>query len=255
MPGLLELQRRFAAALRGGAAADAAEWAEGDGLPPAARVRVYAHNARAFFEQALELTYPVVRRRVGDDYFRQLAVAYRARHPSRAGDLHEVGRAFPAFLDAELADTPYAWLADLARLEWACADAATAREVPAAPVAALAGIEADRLADVRFELVPSLRIVGSPFPVYAAWLANQPDAAGEAVALDAGPGHVLVRAADGGYRLRPVTAAACRFAARLAAGASLGAALEDAALPDDALAGALGILFGDGFVARVVPPP
>ena len=102
MPALLELQRQFAAGLRG-ERVDAGSWVEDDGLLPAARLGVYANNSRAFFEQALALTYPVLRRRVGDDYFDQLASLYRARHPSPSGDLHEVGRAFASFLAGHLA--------------------------------------------------------------------------------------------------------------------------------------------------------
>jgi len=63
-----------------------------DGIAAEARLQVYRNNSRALFEQALRLTFPVVLRRVGDDYFRQLAHFHRAAHPSRSGDLHDVGR-------------------------------------------------------------------------------------------------------------------------------------------------------------------
>ena len=86
MASLRELQRSFAAALRDPAAACAV-------LPPA-NLAVYRNNAHSTFRAALELTYPVVRRRVGDDYFRQLCAHYRERFPSRSGDLHWAGRDF-----------------------------------------------------------------------------------------------------------------------------------------------------------------
>ena len=86
----------------------------------AQRLEVYRNNAWQFFLAALERTYPVTQRRVGADFFRQLAREYRAQHPSQHGDLHWIGEAFPAWLADRMTGTGYEWLADLARLEWAC---------------------------------------------------------------------------------------------------------------------------------------
>jgi hypothetical protein len=253
MPALPELQRQFAAGLRG-ETVDAGAWIEADGLPPSARLGVYANNSRAFFGQALELTYPVLRRRVGDDYFAQLALHYRAQHPSPSGDLHEVGRAFAAFLAGHLADSPYAWLADLARLEWAVADAATCGEDPPAGLAALAGLAPAALAATRLKPVTSLRTVASAYPVFSVWRANQADQPGDAVDADAGAESVLLRAADGACVLHRVPPTTLHFIEALAGGAALAEAIDSAGLPVDSLPGTLGMLFAEGFIADVLPP-
>src|SRR6478736_5531439 len=104
------MQRAFATALRDPSAQCA--------VLPAENLSVYRNNGSISFREAVESTFPVTRRRVGDDYFRQLSVQYRARFPSRSGDLHWIGRDFPAFLLEQLHGGDYAWLADLARLEW-----------------------------------------------------------------------------------------------------------------------------------------
>jgi hypothetical protein len=250
VPALPELQREFAAGLRDGAHATAA-WACDDGIAAAARLQLYRNNSRALFRQSLELTYPVVRRRVGDEFFRQLADAFRREHPSRAGDLHEVGRPWPGFLAAQLADSPYAWLAELAALEWACADAAVAADGEPVAAVALAAVPAEAVADERFVTVPSLRLVAATVPVLAVWRANRPEAAGGPVDLAAGPAYVRVHRRGDDVELCAMDAAEFAFLQALADGAPLAAALERAALPVDRLAPTLAALFADGCIAAV----
>ena len=253
MPTLHELQASFAAALRG-TPHDVDSWAVGDGIAAEARLRMYANNSRAVFEQALDQTFPVVRRRVGDDYFRQLAHHYRRAHPSGAGDLHEVGRCFADFLADHLSGSPYAWLAELARLEWAVADAAVAADVPAVSVESLAGLAPDVLADVRLRLVPSLRRVAAPVPVLSLWQANQPGMESCSTDLAAGPQCVVVHRAPEGVQLRSVGSAEFEFVAAVERGRTLAEALEDSSLQHERLAPLLHWLFADATVAGIGPP-
>jgi hypothetical protein len=253
MPALLELQLAFAAGLRD-RSSSVDEWAVSDGIPADARLRVYRNNARALFEQALQLTFPVVHRRVGDDYFRQLAHHFRAASASRAGDLHEIGRPFADFLAAYLTETPYAWLAELAALEWAIADAGVAADSSTASAASLGGLEPEALAAVRFELVPSLRRIAASLPVLSVWRANQPNAEECVVDLSAGPQCAIVHRGSTGVELREVTRAEFDFISALGAGATLDAAVETADVPLAALPMLLHWLFRDGIVAAVLPP-
>ena len=99
---LRELQHSFAAALNDASC--------NCPVLPRANLAVYRNNAEWQFRNALSLSFPVLRQRVGDDYFRQLAHHYRREFPSRSGDLHWVGREFPGFLAGHLAGGDYAWL-------------------------------------------------------------------------------------------------------------------------------------------------
>ena len=150
---LRELQHSFAAALRDPAAACA--------VRPVANLDIYRNNAAASFRTALELSFPVLRRRVGDDYFRQLAFHYRARFPSRSGDLHWAGATFADFLAAHLRGGEYQWLADLARLEWARERGVRRARMPAVGAEALAAFAPHELEHVVFSLQPSLRLIAS----------------------------------------------------------------------------------------------
>jgi hypothetical protein len=252
MPSLRDLQREFAVALHGGVP-HLRDFVD-DGIPAAARLAVYRNNASATFERALELTYPVVRRRVGDGYFSALARRYRVRHPSRAGDLHEVGREFAAFLARDLDGGPYGWLAELAELEWAVAEAAVEADSPVAGVDVLAHVPADALAGLRLVTVPSLRLVAASVPVLTVWRENRPGEAGAAVDLSTGPQHCAVHRAAGGVELRELPPSEHAFVEALRRGATLEEALDASALPIDDLAPAVHRLFDGGCIAACVPP-
>lgn len=253
MASLPELQARFAAALRGNPGPFERD-VVGDGLEAAGRLDIYRNNARAVFEGALERTYPVLRRRVGEDYFRQLAHGYRERFPSRSGDLHGVGEHFARHLAGTEAESGYGWLAELAELEWACECAfVAAREQPVEPQA-LASLSPDALGLARLRLQPSLRCVGSAFPVLDVWRANQPEADGHAVDLARGGQCVLVSCGVDGLELALVSPAALAFTRQLQSGAALGCAVDESGLDLAELPGVLGGLFSGGLVTGVTGP-
>ncbi len=257
---LSELQGCFAAALREtGPESDAAvrqlaHCIVDDGLEPARRVQVYRNNARAMFEGALERTYPVLRRQVGVEQFAALSRSYRAEHPSRSGDLHWVGEEFASWLAPRVAGEDRAWLADLARLEWACEEAMVAARLPPLAPAALARVAPEALAEVGLVLQPCVRTVSSPLPVWSAWRAGQVAGAGEPVDLTLGAQHVVVTCGDTGLVLHSLPEDQFLFVAALAGGASLDKAIETSALDVEALPGMLAWLFGEGLVTALRIP-
>jgi hypothetical protein len=257
---LADLQGRFAAALRASGDQDSGDNGRfacvvvGDGLDPEARVQVYRNNVRAMFEGALARTYPVLRRRVGDGYFSGLASAYRKAHPSRSGDLHWVGRSFPAWLGTHLAGTEYAWLADLARLEWACEEVLVTGEATPLEPAALTQVEPDDLGDARLVMQPGVRMVESGYPVWSVWRENQPDAPGAPVDFSIGPQWVVVACVDGGLVLHSVPQDHFRFVASLAAGATLALAVDESGISIEQLPALLGWLFNERLVVGVAGP-
>lgn len=249
MPSLRETQRAFAAALRAGRAPAAALLMDGR-VSAEQALRFYRHNGAAIFAGALERSFPVVRRRVGAACFAQLARHYRRLHPSRSGDLHWVGRDFPAFLARRLRATPYVWLADLARLEWACEEALVAGELPPRDVRVLEGVAPEGLAAARIELQASTRCVASDFPLLTVWRFNQSDGA-EPVDLAAGGECIVLRGGGAGLRLYGRERDEHDFVSALQSGAQLGAAVQSSGLPAAKLAQTLGWLFSAGFVTAV----
>lgn len=257
---LRELQAGLAACLEP-AAADSADdllaafsgQVVDDGPGAQARLGIYRRNARHTFENALQRTYPVVRRRVGDDFFARLAADYGAAHPSRSGDLQYVGVAFPEWLAQRLAGTEYAWLGDLARLEWACEEVLVAPEVASLSLEAIADIPGDRIAGTAIELAPSIRCIESAYPVWSVWQANQPENDGAAVDPALGAQCVVVQRVAGRLALHCVPVVDFTFVSELARGKTLEAALDASGLEVSSLPQVLGWLFASGMVTGLRP--
>jgi hypothetical protein len=250
MASLRELQRDFAAALRG---SDKEDSRHALAVQPRGNLAVYRHNSRYQFGRALEIAYPVIRRRVGDDYFRQLVHHYREAHPSRSGDLHWAGREFSAFLDGHLAATEYRWLADLARLEWSCEQASIAEFKPPIGAEVLAKFDPSELEHLTFELQPSVSLIESPFPVFSVWESNQHE---NAPPVDQSVGYqsgiVLYR--DDGLVVRALPARHFSWLSALAGGATLGEAMSRAGMDEAGLLTGLQLLFGEQLVCSVRLP-
>ena len=229
MPSLPELQRAFGAGLLFGESADIEPYIVPNGVEPAARLRIYRNNMRENFLAALRASFPVLERLVGADYFRQLAGDYMQRFPSPSGNLHHTGEQLAAYLERRFAATQYAYLQDVARLEWACQEVLVAAEHAPLGLTRLAGIEPEAYGDLRFTLHPATRLVESAYPILRIWRANQPGGdADQMIDLGQGGERVLLRRATDGVELSALPAADFTFLSALAAGEPLARAAENA---------------------------
>ncbi len=256
-PDLRALQAAFGRSVRS-AGANEADLRVLAGTEDAAafgeRVDVYRNNEWQTFLTALERTYAVTQRRVGADFFRQLAHEYRARHPSQHGDLHWIGEAFPAWLANRMAGTDYEWLADLARLEWACEESVAAAHREPAGLESLGRFDADVLPHLVLMLQSSLRLVASPFPIWSVWQANQHEDTASPVDLDAGAEHCVVACVADRVAAYRLDQADHQLLYHLCDGKSLAEATDAAAADPDALGRLLAWLFDEKLVVQVVSP-
>jgi hypothetical protein len=239
---LRELQISFAATLR-----DSSARCE---VLPLENMGIYRNNAAVAFRTALECSFPVLRKRVGDDYFRQLVTQYRERFPSRSGDLHWAGRDFSTFLAEQLQDSAYAWLADLARLEWCREEASVTAAQAAVGAEVLAHFAPEELERLVFSLQPSLRLHASDFPVFTIWVTNQTENV-PPVDQTMGAQQGLVRSRIDGPVIQMLEGDIFACLSALAAGGSLGQAVAAARLDQDRLVKALSFFFQEGLVCGV----
>lgn len=139
-------------------------------LPPQLAVEIYRNNSIGTRRRALQSIYPVANRIVGEECFTMLARGYMAACPSLIPDLNSYGSEFADFLaslvqrEAVFAD--YAYLPDLARLEWgyhrvyyAADDRAEGAHNPEHGVS--------------LKLSRSLSWLVTSYPVYAIWHGHQ----------------------------------------------------------------------------------
>jgi hypothetical protein len=254
MPSLRDVQLQFAHALFESVSvpADSAIYDDGT-ISPAARLAIYRNNLQLGFAKTLALEFPVLERLVGQDYFRQTAREFLHEFPSRSGDLHHIGRAFPAFLQRRFEGTEFAYLPDIARLEWAIEEIMVAPDTRALSGSDLAAIDPGYYPQLAFEAQPTCRLLQSAFPVVRIWLSNQPGAPEEAIDLRAGGDAVAVVRASDGIEFRRLPAADVTLGLMLVRGMTLALAAE-AALACDAnfdLAGALTRLISAGVFTHV----
>lgn len=233
MVSLRDLQAAFASAVRFGDASSIARFVVADGIDPERRIGIYANNVRENFLATLEAGFPVLVRLAGRDWFRQAGSGYFRLHPSRSGNLHHVGERFAAYLEAELADGPYAYFADVARLEWAYQEVLVAAEPTTLDLVELAAIAPERHDQLVFEMSPAARLVASMYPLLAIWRANQPGSdTTTTVRLDAGASRLLVVRLDRHVELRELPSGEFVFLAAATGGASVVDATAEALAAD-----------------------
>lgn len=202
------------------------------GAPAGKRYNVYRNNVAVSLADALETAFPVIRKLVGDEFFRAMAGIYLRQHPPRSPLMMHYGQDMPGFLAAfpPVAHLPY--LPDVARVELAvrhayhAADAAalTGDDVSAIPEADLPGI--------RFAPAPPVQLIASAYPVASIWRANM---LGETAGK--GPETALITRPD----LDPVVDALAPYAAPVADALLAGKTLAHAAELGD-LGPVLGLL-------------
>ena len=229
MLSLRELQRHFGAALFDSAPQAIMPWICADGLDVESRIRIHRNNLHEGFLRALALEFPVIQRLVGEDYFHQLALVFQANHPSRSGNLHHIGQPFPQFLDGLLRETRYAYLSDVAALEWAYLVTMEAPEATRLDPSVLLKFSPDNFAELRFTLHPACRLLRSLYPVLRIWQLNQSEAADtEIVDLGSGPEQILLRRGAEEVELHRIAQGDFALLNALANEATLGDALDAA---------------------------
>jgi hypothetical protein len=194
------------------------------------RLAVYRVNARENFASALANAYPVLLNELGAEEFRSLAWSYQQAHPSPSGNLYEAGRALPQWLAPAVRGSERAYLADLARLEWAVQEALVAADSSARfDPCELAAVPAGRHGALSFGLHPSVRVVRPTHAVFSIWQRCQnPAQAGRGDVPAGRDERILVRRAGEGIELFLLDELECLCLERFLAGDTLDAVSEAA---------------------------
>ena len=234
MPTLLETERRFAAALRTGDCAAAAELIAPSAVSAGEAIAIYRNTFVSGAVKALRLSHPAIERLTGAEFFEAAARAFVAGAPPSSGCLDAYGAGFAGFLSGfePLHDLPY--IADVARLDWAvnlALHAEDAKTLDAGALAAAAGIAPEHLVLTPH---PSLSLLRMDYPADMIWRAvlAQDDAALGALELDGGPFFVLVSRNAGGVQVSRVSETGFVFLSALCAGRTFGESFDAAPSPD-----------------------
>jgi hypothetical protein len=228
VPTLLEVQHALRLSLIGRDSGDAAAMLAA--RVPADRLDIYRNTFVSGVTKALRLTYPAVHRLVGDTFFAAAAEIFIASNPPRAAYLDQYGAEFPQFLQQLPSAAALAYLADVARLEWAVSQAIHAPDCAPLELSKLTTLADHDRARVSFLPHPSLGLLHLRHPADHIWRAvlGGDDVALAALDLDGPPIHVLVERLPTGVEVMRLDEAGWRFAVALCAGQPLQAALDAA---------------------------
>lgn len=139
----------------------------------------------------------MVEQLVGPEFFRRLALAYMADHPSVSGNLHEYGHGMASFISSFRPAQCLPYLHDVAMLEWACHRAYFAEDTQEADLATLARLSPDQYAHLVLHLSPTCHLIQSDYPVAIIWRAHQPGMPADFhINLEGHPCHLLVTRHD-----------------------------------------------------------
>lgn len=166
---LHELQQQFMAALYDAAETGPTAVIVGNGLAPEARLRIYRRSCNETQTAALRTTYPAVLALVGEAFFDQTARGYRRAHPSHSGNLQAFGATFAEYLEGVPGCRALPYLSDVARLEWLRQQAILAPAAASISPESVADAIREATGPIRTVLHPSMRVLGSRYPVLTIW--------------------------------------------------------------------------------------
>lgn len=223
---LREMQSAFRARALDHTAGDAESFIRSDRIAAIDRLAVYTNNIMVSLIEVLEAAYPAIRRLIGEDNFGVLTAGYVRAQPPSAPRLSAYGDRFAEHVadqPAAMADLPF--LADLARLEWACNSAYFAVDTPVLTPEALQNIPSEAYPGLQLTPHPATWWISSPYPIHDLWQAESlPDAWSETEQC------VVVNRVDAQVAVNSATSGELALLSAFAAGATLaeaaGAAVE-----------------------------
>ncbi len=221
-----ERQREFAAALLDARLPAPAGLIDPQGRECPRRFGVYRNNVAVALIEALEISFPAVRRLVGAEFFREAARRYATSDLPISPVLLEYGAGFPAFLARFEPAATLPYLPDVARIERAWIEAHHAADASPLDPAEIARVPAARTAELRFVAHPSVRVVRSRYPSLTIWQMNAEDGVPAPVDLDSGGEDVLVVRPAAQVVVRRMPPGGADLLEALARGEPLGRAAE-----------------------------
>ncbi len=219
------------------------------GDPARKRFNVYRNNVIVSLVDALADGFPVVKKLVGDAFFRAMARDHARAHPPRTPLMFQYGDCFPNFIAGYEPARSLPYLADVARLERAVQEALHAGDADPCAPDRLGEIPDAMLDTTVLRLLPSMRVVASPHPVLSIWRANTSP---ERIEIPPRGEDVVVARPALEPELRPLPPGGAIFLEAIGSGATLGGATELAAeVPDFDLAESIGIMLGARLITQV----
>jgi len=208
-------------------------------LDAESRLAVYADAYYARLIECLSEVFPMLRRTLGEEVFKDFAFDYLQSHPSRRYTLNVLGLQFPPFLAAHRppreTDGAPDWadfIIELARFEWAMYvvfDGPGTEDLPNFDTTALMSLAPESIDSRRLQLAPCVHLFHADFPVsdfFTSARKSPPEA--DLETPEPAPLYLALSRRDYLVRRHPLSRAEFAALEVLRDGGTIGAALQQA---------------------------
>lgn len=143
-----------------------------DGNAATKRFDVYRNNVAVSLTEALQTAFPVIRKLVGDPFFKAMAGVFLRQYPPSSPMMMYYGAEMPDFLRGFGPAQSVPYLPDIARVELAMRNAYHATDATPIDPSKLGTMSPDALAAARFRFAPALHLIRSAYPIHGIYQAN-----------------------------------------------------------------------------------
>lgn len=172
---LRRLQQEFQRDLLGEESAICAAVVDAPPLPADARLAIYRNAYRVRLIEALDETYSVLHKVLGDETFFALGEMFITAHPSVHRSIRWYGRELADFLSDHPPFAEQPLLSELARFEWTLAEVFDARDETPLDRSSLKAVHPDAWAELRFRFHPSVQRLQLMWNTVSVWQAMSAD--------------------------------------------------------------------------------
>ena len=135
------------------------------------RLNIYYQAYRLRFIEALQTDFPGIHALAGDEIFKKICKTYIDRYPSQYFSMRYFGQKLSDFLQRAEPYCEHKTLSDMAKFEWAIAQALDAANAKRVKIEDLQKVPLAKWPKLRFEFHPSLQILALSRNVPAFWQA------------------------------------------------------------------------------------
>ncbi len=164
----------------------------GQPISEIARMQLYRDSAIGNIIAPLELTYPVIKDLVGDNFFDLMCHKYIEKHWPKSGNMNDYGKKFAEFIKDLEQTKSLPYLSDIARLEWLFHLSSLADDKQQSDWSKFAQLTEENLSKVKIDLHPSTMLIASDYPILKIWEMCKENCA-EKLDLKQGVNTLLVR--------------------------------------------------------------
>jgi hypothetical protein len=193
MQALQLLQMQVASYLKQPQTADATIIQSPKNLSAQQSINIYGSSIKAAFLDVLTTTFPVCKKIVGDEFFKNMAKCYIDQQASFSTNIDHYGKFFPEFIRNFSPTQSLPYLGDTAELEWLLQCVAEGEDYISDTLASLQDIPVEKQPNIIFNTANNSILFSSAYPIHKIWEFNQDTYTGpEQLHLDDQPCFLII---------------------------------------------------------------